>query len=163
MRNGLKRQGRRLFLNKSSRILACYYKRRRSRIRKLTYSLLLLLALAGCAQVEKGVHIQNNTEENVEKAEKIFEEDDRLVSAIAIFHDKEILSGVTVKTFSRFHKSKIENELTKKLEKQYKGFEVTVSADSKIILETKKLMDIEDKDKLPKKIKELKTLSEEET
>jgi hypothetical protein len=146
-----------------SRFLACYYKRRRSRIRKLTYSLLLLLVLAGCVQIEKGVHIQNNTNEDTKKAEKVFEDDDRLVSAIAIFHEKEILSGVTVKTFSRFHKAKIEKELTKKLEKHYKDFEVTVSADSKIIQETKKLMDIEDKDKLPKKIKELKTLSEEET
>ena len=133
------------------------------RIRKLTYSLLLLLFLAGCAQVEKGVHIQNDTNEDIKKAEQVFENDDRLISAIAIFHEKEILSGVTVKTFSRFNKAKIEEELTKKLEKIYEDFEVTVSADSKIIQETNKLMELEEKDKLPKKIKELKTLSEEET
>ena len=86
------------------------------RIRKLIYSLLLLLVLAGCVQLENGVHIQNDTDEDVEKAENVFEDDDRLLSAIAIFHEKEILSGVTVKTFSRFHKAKIEKELTKKLE-----------------------------------------------
>ena len=51
---------------------------------------------------EKGVQIQNDTDEDVEKAEKLFEDDDRLVSAIAIFHENEITSGVTVKTFSRF-------------------------------------------------------------
>ncbi|WP_210469588.1 hypothetical protein [Sporosarcina sp. 6E9] len=125
--------------------------------------MLLLLVLAGCVQIEKGVHIQNDTNEDVEKAEKVFEDDDRLISAIAIFHDKEILSGVTVKTFSRFHKTKIEKELTKKLGKLYEDFEVTVSADSKIIQETKKLMDSADNDKLPKKIEELKSLLEEET
>lgn len=132
-------------------------------IRKLTYSLLLLLFLAGCAQVEKGVHIQNDTNEDIEKAEQVFENDDRLISAIAIFHEKEILSGVTVKTFSRFNKAKIEKELTKKLEKIYEDFEVTVSADSKIIQETNKLMELKEKEKLLKKIKELKKLSEEET
>ena len=125
--------------------------------------MLLILFLAGCAQIEKGVHIQNDTNEDIEKAKQVFEKDDRLISAIVIFHEKEILSGVTVKTFSRFNKAKIEKELTKKLEKIYEDFNVTVSADSKIIQETKKLMELEEKDKLPKKIKELKTLSEEET
>ncbi len=125
--------------------------------------MLLILFLAGCAQIEKGVHIQNDTNEDIEKAEQVFEDDDRLISAIAIFHEKEILSGVTVKTFSRFNKAKIEKELTKKLEEIYEDFEVTVSADSKIIQETNKLMELKEKDKLPKKIKELKTLSEEET
>ena len=125
--------------------------------------MLLLLFLAGCVQIEKGVHIQNDTNEDIEKAEKVFEDDDRLISAIAIFHEKEILSGVTVKTFSRFNKAKIERELTKKLEGIYEDFEVTVSADSKIIQETNKLMELEEKEKLPKKIKELKTLAEEET
>ena len=52
----------------------------------------------------------------LKKQKKVFEDDDRLISAIAIFHEKEILSGVTVKTFSRFNKAKIEKELTKKLE-----------------------------------------------
>ena len=125
--------------------------------------MLLILFLAGCAQIEKGVHIQNDTNEDIEKAEQVFENDDRLISAIAIFHEKEILSGVTVKTFSRFNKAKIEKELTKKLEEIYEDFEVTVSADSKIIQETNKLMELKEKDKLLKKIKELKTLSEEET
>ena len=125
--------------------------------------MLLILFLAGCVQIEKGVHIQNDTNEDIEKAEQVFENDDRLISTIAIFHEKEILSGVTVKTFSRFNKAKIEKELTKKLEEIYEDFEVTVSADSKIILETKKLLELEKKDKLPKKIKELKTLAKEET
>ena len=125
--------------------------------------MLVILFLAGCVQVEKGVHIQNDTNEDIKKAEQVFKDDDRLISAIAIFHEKEILSGVTVKTFSRFNKAKIEEELTKKLEKIYEDFEVTVSADSKIIQETNKLMELKEKDKLPKKIKELKALSEEET
>ena len=132
-------------------------------IHKIAYFLLLLLFLAGCAQNEKGVQIQNDTNEDIEEAEQLFEKDDRLSSAVAIFHENEILSGVTVKTFSRFHKAKIEEELKKKLEKLYENFEITVSADNKIILETKKLMELEEKDKLTQKIKDLKTLSEEET
>ena len=121
--------------------------------------------IAGCAGPKSGIHIQNETNVDVEKAEEVFKNDERLASVVAIFHEKEIISGVRVKTFSRFHKKKIEEELTKKLEELYEEFDVTVSTDGKFIHETAKMMDSGDKekDKLAKKIKKLKSLSEEET
>ena len=97
------------------------------------------------------------------KAEEVFLNDDRLVSAVAVFNEKNIVSGVTVKTFSRFNKKKIEKDIKKSLEEDYPEFDVTVSADGKIIQETKKLLKQEDKEKLAKKIKKVKSLLEEET
>ena len=124
---------------------------------------MLIFLIAGCAGPKSGIHIQNETNADIEKAEEIFENDERLKSVVAIFHEKELISGVTVKTFSRFRKSKIEEELVKKLEEHYEEFDVTVSADGKFIHETTKMMNSEDTDKLAKKIKKLKSLSEEET
>lgn len=122
--------------------------------------------LAGCVRPTSGIRIQNETTADIGKAEEVFKDDDRLANAVAIFHEKEIIAGVTVKTFSRFHKNKIEEELTKKIEELYKDFDVTVSADGKFIYETTKMMNEEGKDKdekLAKRIKKLKSLSEEET
>ena len=117
----------------------------------------------GCARPESGIQIQNDTNADIAKAEEVFENDERLVSVVAIFHEKEIIAGVTVKTFSRFHKSKIEEELTKEIEELYDDLDVTVSADGKFIYETTKMMNSKDQGKLAKKIKKLKSLSEEET
>lgn len=119
--------------------------------------------LTGCVSADSGVRIQNDTKADIKKAEDIFESDDRLIGTVAILHEKEMISAVTVKTFSRFHKKKIEKELKKKLEKEYKDFDITVSADSKAVYETMKLMELEDKEKLKKNIKKLVSLLEEET
>lgn len=119
--------------------------------------------LTGCVRPESGVHIQNDTTADIKLAEEVFINDDRLTSVVAIFHEKELISGITVKTFSRFNKKKIEKEISKKLEELYQEFDVVVSADGKIINETAKLMNAEDKNELTKKIKKVKSLSEEET
>ena len=50
------------------------------------------------------------------KAEEVFINDERLTSAVAVFHENDLITGVTLKTFSRFKKEKIEKELKKKLE-----------------------------------------------
>ena len=74
------------------------------------------------------------------------------------FHENDLITGVTVKTFSRFKKEKIEKELKKKLEKLYPEMDVTVSADSKIWMETNKLSIQDDKKDIGKKIEKLKSL-----
>ena len=123
----------------------------------------MILMLSGCIRPENVVQIQNETHADDKKVEDIILNDERLVSAVAVFHDDELISGVTVKTFSRFHKEKIEKEIKKDLEKVYPELEITVSADNKIIKETTKLLDEEDQEKLDKKLKKIKSLLEEET
>lgn len=89
--------------------------------------------------------------------------DKRVTSAATILHENDVIAGISLETFSRFKKEKIEKELQKKLEKLYPDMDVTVSADGKIWMETNKLIDSEDKSEMDKTIKKLKSLLKEET
>jgi len=120
-----------------------------------------VILLSGCTG--SGFRIDNNSSEDHAKAEKVLENDKRLTSAVTVFHENDLLTGVTLKTFSRFKKEKIEKELKKKLEKSYPELDVTVSADSKIWMETNKLIESDNKKNQGKKIEELKSLIKEET
>jgi len=120
-----------------------------------------VILLSGCTG--SGFRIDNNSSEDHAKAEEVLLNDKRLTSAVTVFHENDLLTGVTLKTFSRFKKEKIEKELKKKLEKSYPELDITVSADSKIWMETNKLIESDDKKDQGKKIKELKSLIKEET
>lgn len=133
------------------------------RIRRRSFYFILILLLSGCVNGEMTIEIQNDTNTDSENMEEIIENDNRLTRVVAIVHEKNIVSGIQVKTFSRFHKEKIEKELTKQLEKKYEAFDVTVSADSKSIRELNKLMELNEKEKLNEKIEQLKSLLKEET
>lgn len=132
-----------------------------TRIRKLSLVILAVVLLSGCS--EDGFRIDNNSSEDHAKAEEVFKNDKRLTSAVTVFHDNDLITGVTLKTFSRFKKGKIEKELKKKLEGIYPDLDVTVSADSKIWMETNKLADLDNKKNIGKKIEKLKSLIKEET
>ena len=130
-------------------------------IRKLSLMVFAVILLSGCTG--SGFRIDNNSSEDHAKAEEVLINDKRLTSAVTVFHENDLLTGVTLKTFSRFKKEKIEKELKKKLEKSYPELDITVSADSKIWMETNKLIESDDKKDQGKKIKELKSLIKEET
>ena len=130
-------------------------------IRKFGQLLLAAVLLSGCS--ENGFRMDNHSDEDAAKVEKVLKGDDRLASAVTVFHEDDVIAGVTLKTFSRFKKEKIEKELKGKLEKLYPDLDVTVSADAKIWMETKKLIDLESEKKKGGKIKELKSLIKEET
>lgn len=132
-----------------------------TRIRKLSLVILAVVLLSGCSG--DGFRIDNNSSEDHAKAEEVFKNDKRLTSAVTVFHDNDLITGVTLKTFSRFKKGKIEKELKKKLEGIYPDLDVTVSADSKIWMETNKLADLDNKKNIGKKIEKLKSLIKEET
>ena len=130
-------------------------------IRKIGHLFIASVLLTGCS--ENGFRIDNSSDEDTEKAEELFESDKRLTSAVTVFHENDVIAGVTLKTFSRFNKEKIEIELKRKLEKLYPNLEITVSADSKIWMETKKLIELDNKEKKDEKINDLKSLIKEET
>jgi hypothetical protein len=132
-----------------------------TRIRKLCLVFFAVVLLSGCSG--NGFRINNDSSEDHAKAEEVFKNDKRLTSAVTVFHEKDLMTGVTLKTFSRFKKKKIEKELKKKLERIYPEMDVTVSADSKIWMETNKLIDSDNKKDMGKKIKKLKSLIKEET
>ncbi|MFD1929133.1 hypothetical protein ACFSFY_13905 [Sporosarcina siberiensis] len=123
----------------------------------------VILLLTGCNSVEKKVLINNTSAISEKEVEELFLKDPRLTNVVAVFNDKDILAGVTVKTFSRFKKAKIEKELKEKIENLHSELNIIVSADLKIIMETRKMMDEKDEKKLKKNINELKSLIKEET
>lgn len=120
-----------------------------------------LVMLTGCS--ENGIRIHNDSSEDARKAEEVFMKDKHLTAVVTVFHDKDLLTGVSLKTFSRFKKEKIEKNLKEKLEKIYPGLDVTVSADSKIWMETNKLIKSEHEKDIGEKIDKLKLLLKEET
>jgi hypothetical protein len=130
---------------------------------RLALSITTVFLLSGCLGSEKEIQIHNSTDENEKKTEEVFKNDNRLTNAVAVFHNKDVIAGISVRTFSRFHKTKIEKELKAELENLYPKFDITVSADSKIIMETKKLIELKDKKDIGKKIETIKSLSKEET
>ena len=132
-------------------------------MRKIIVFTFICLLLSGCIRQEEGVHIYNDSEADSQQAEKILAEDQRLVSATAIIHQKKLVSGMTVRTFSRFHKKKIEKELKQQLERAYPDFEVTVSADNKIVHKTTEIIQNTDKEQLDEQLKKIVSLLKEET
>lgn len=132
-------------------------------IRKIGLFLTLLFLLTGCTSPEQKIQFKNAEDRDVEKAEKIFRDEKRIEGAVAVFSEKDLLVGMQVEPFARFRKTKIEQEIHKKLEKAYPENKVTVSADLKIYREAKKLIDDKSEKKISKKIKDLKKLSKEET
>ncbi|MFJ7932901.1 hypothetical protein [Sporosarcina sp. NPDC096371] len=130
-------------------------------IRKLGLVLITLVMLAGCS--ENGIRIHNDSGEDAKKAEEVFMNDKRLTSAATVFHENDLVAVVSLKTFSRFKKEKIEKDLTKRMEELYPEMDVTVSADSKIRMEINKLVDSDNEKDISKKIEKLKSLLKEET
>ena len=120
-----------------------------------------LLLLSGCIPNE--YKFENHTDEETSEAEELLREDDRIKGVAALFHEDHLLVGIRVKTFSRFNKRKIAKEMEEKLKEAYPDLKVFVSADSKILTETNKLILKNDEKGLKKKIDKLITLAEEET
>lgn len=132
-------------------------------MRGVGFMIAILLVLSGCTSAKNTIYIYNNADLDEKKGERLIENDDRIRNATMVFHEDYIFAGITVGTFSRWKKEKIEKELKKKLEKEYKEAEVLVSADHKFVMETNKLAQVTEDDELSKEIEKLKSLSEEET
>lgn len=127
-------------------------------------SCLLCLVMVGCTEEqEKFIAFDNyvNTEEAT-TIEKELTAEDHVDKAIAIIVEDELLIAVQVNPWQKWRKTKIEENLQKKYEKQYPSYNVLVSADYKIYFEASKFIDNEEED-LAEKIKELKNLAKEET
>ncbi|MBE1556931.1 YhcN/YlaJ family sporulation lipoprotein [Sporosarcina limicola] len=113
--------------------------------------------------MKNDIRVQNNSSEDPVKIKELLTKDERIKSAAVLFHERELLTAVRMKTFSRFSKRKIGKELEKKLKEYYPELNVTVSVDNKILMEMNKLMDMKKQEKVSKKIKKLKSLIKEET
>lgn len=130
-------------------------------IRQLLPILCLVLLLSGCIPNE--FRVENGTEENSSTAEQVIKDESRVKGAAVLFHEDHLLVGIRVKTFSRFNKRKIASAIEKELQKKYPELSVFVSADSKILTETTKLILNKEQIDVLEEIHELIALAEEQT
>lgn len=87
----------------------------------------------------------------VEKIKKEVERIDEIYDVAVIKDDHHILIAYKVKHLQRFRMKKIEKELNKRLEKEYKDEEFIVSSDYKIFLEVVRLREKIDEGTINKK------------
>ncbi|WJY28921.1 MULTISPECIES: hypothetical protein [Sporosarcina] len=131
-------------------------------MRKWLPLVFVLCLLAGCS-TDIGYKTVNTTSEDGQQAENVLKDDPRIKNAVLLIHDDRLIAGLRVNTFDRFNKREIAKEVEKKFRKMYPGMKVTVSADSKVLLETNKLIDKKDTEHYTKKMKKISSLVKEET
>ncbi|PID16328.1 hypothetical protein CSV63_00105 [Sporosarcina sp. P34] len=130
-------------------------------MKKLSIILLILGLLTGCS--EKGTYIKNTTPYDEHSVENVLMSNEHVKLAKVLLYEDELLAGIRVNTFSRFKKKAIANKIQKKLEREYPDLKVTVSADSKILLETEKLINKKSEKNYRKKIDKIKSIEKEQT
>ncbi|WP_440502884.1 hypothetical protein [Sporosarcina sp. SAFN-010] len=149
-------------MNKMHTKKAYWLKKEGMAIRKILLLVFILVLLAGCS-TSIGFKTVNTTDIDEQQAETLLKEDKRIKNAVMLIHDDRLIAGLRVNTFERFKKRKIAKELTKELEKMYPDLKITVSADSKVLLETNKLIEKENEQNYLKKMKKISALVKEET
>ncbi len=93
---------------------------------------------------------------------------DEVTEVVAVNKDKKLLLAFRVKQFEKFRLDQIEKKVKKELKKDFKEYDITVSSDLKIYLETTKIKnDVYsnkiDESKVEKEMDRVIKLSEEQT
>ena len=132
-------------------------------MRKILVVVLLFL-LTACGDE---VVIQSNEQQNNETIQKEIEqklkEDEAITKANIISVNDEWLITYEMKPLEKWRKKKHLNALKKTIEELDSSQNFTISNDFKLFLESKKLLEKQDEEKIKKRMKELKKLMEEET
>jgi len=144
--------------------------------------ILLLIILVGCNNqnntLEEKDHsnvemtkINNPTSINQDKSNRAkdsLSKNNNITNVHAVNTDKQLVIAIDISHMKRFRLKKIEEDLNKKMKKQFPGMDVYFSTDKKIILELKKLeQDINSnsftKKDISKKVKKIIELMSEKT
>lgn len=131
-------------------------------IRRKWLALSVVFFLSGCS-TGVGYQTVNTTSIDEDQAESLLQEDPRIKNAVLLIHEDRLLAGIRVNTFDRFKKRSIAKELTKELENMYPDVKVTLSADSKVLLETNKLIQEKSTSTYTKQMKKITAIVKEET
>ena len=133
-------------------------------MRKALLGISLVLILTGCGDREKVMtYSKTDNTQHQQEVEKLFEKDSDIEQVNIVVIENEIFVAMQLKPLKKWNRQKIEDRWQKKLEKQYEGSTVNVSADFKMFWESTKLMEEKDQKKMLKEIQQLKKLSKEET
>lgn len=129
-----------------------------------------LLAFSGCVNNQsESIGTNSVTNQDIAmKASNFVKKLDVITVAVAVNNDKEIFLAYKVKHLERFRLKKIEKHVKKSLEEEFPFYQITVSSDLKLFLETSELKEKLSKEKMTSKklsreIEELKNLLNEKT
>ena len=133
-------------------------------MRKALLGISLVLILTGCGDREKVMtYSKTDNTQHQHEVEKLFEKDSDIEQVNIVVIENEIFVAMQLKPLKKWNRQKIEDRWQKKLEKQYEGSTVNVSADFKMFWESSKLMEEKDQKKMMEELKHLKKLAKEET
>ncbi|MEK4128797.1 YhcN/YlaJ family sporulation lipoprotein [Solibacillus sp. FSL W8-0474] len=133
-------------------------------MRKALLGISLVLILTGCGDREKVMtYSKTDNTQHQQEVEKLFEKDSDIEQVNIVVIENEIFVAMQLKPLKKWNRQKIEDRWQKKLEKQYEGSTVNVSADFKMFWESSKLMEEKDQKKMMEELKHLKKLAKEET
>lgn len=133
-------------------------------MRKALLGIGLILILTGCGDREKVVtYSKTDNTQHQHEVEKLFEKDSEIEQVNIVVIENELFVAMQLKPLKKWNRQKIEDRWQKKLEKQFAGSTVNVSADFKMFWESTKLMEEKDQKKMLEELQHLKKLSKEET
>lgn len=133
-------------------------------MRKALLGISLVLILTGCGDREKVMtYSKTDNTQHQQEVEKLFEKDSDIEQVNILVIENEIFVAMQLKPLKKWNRQKIEDRWQKKLEKQYEGSTVNVSADFKMFWESSKLMEEKNQKKMMKELQHLKKLAKEET
>ena len=133
-------------------------------MRKALLGISLVLILTGCGDREKVItYSKTDDTQHQHEVEKLFEKDSDIEQVNILVIENEIFVAMQLKPLKKWNRQKIEDRWQKKLEKQYEGSTVNVSADFKMFWESSKLMEEKNQKKMMEELQHLKKLAKEET
>ena len=133
-------------------------------MRKALLGISLVLILTGCGDREKVMtYSKTDNTQHQHEVEKLFEKDSEIEQVNIVVIENELFVAMQLKPLKKWNRQKIEDRWKKKLEKQFSGSTVNVSADFKMFWESTKLMEEKKKKKMLKELQHLKKLAKEET
>ena len=133
-------------------------------MRKALLGISLIVILTGCGDREKVVtYSKTDNTQHQQEVEKLFEKDSEIEQVNIVVIENELFVAMQLKPLQKWNRKKIEDRWQKKLEKEFEGSTVNVSADFKMFWESTKLMEEKDQKKMMEELQHLKKLSKEET
>ena len=119
----------------------------------------------------KPMDIIDNTDSHIgdeEAVKKVVTKNDHIYDVVIVKNGKEMLVAYKIKHLHRFQMKQIEKNLTKELNKKFKGVHFVVSSDYKIFLEAVRLNKLLRENDIPrekakKEFKQIVELKEEKT
>jgi len=130
-------------------------------MKKTVIVLLMILSLSACSNEQENIVFPTDKSTALKP---IMQKQDSIYGYKSVINEEDILVAISINRFDRFNKTKIEEKITKQIEKQFPEKKVLVTGDQKIMWEVNTIIEKKLKEKeLKKSIEKIKLLSKEET